>query len=117
MFDPLSLFTFDHNGSEGFSTKTEMAALSGKFMFLLPKSTVRAFSSVGAAGVHRDDVIANRWRLSPTFGVGLNYNLSPNVMVEAGINYTGGYGESELDPAEDYIPFLYSGFLRLAYRF
>jgi hypothetical protein len=116
-FDQMSLFTFNHDGRTGFSTKTETAALSGKFMFIIPKTTVRAFSTVGAAGVHRDDVIADRWRLSPVFGVGFNYNLSEHIMAEIGINYTGGYGESELDPAEDYIPFLYSGFFRLAYRF
>ena len=55
-------------------------------------------------------------RDSVTFGVGFVYNISEHIMTELGVNYTAGYGESELNPAQDYVPFLYSGFLKLAYR-
>jgi hypothetical protein len=117
IFDPYSLFTFDHDDLTHFTTKTEIASASGKFMFLIPKTKVSAFSLVGAAGIHRDDLLTNRWRLTPTFGVGLGYTISPHLVAEIGVNYTGGYGESELDPVQDYIPFLYSGFFRLAIHF
>ncbi len=116
-FDEMSLFAFDHDGRTQFFTKTESTALAGKFMLILPNTRVKPFSTVGVAGVHRYDVIRDRWRVSPMFSVGFNYNITEHIMGEAGINYTGGYGESELDPAEDYVPFLYSAFLRLAYRF
>lgn len=116
-FSPDSIFAIEHNNQTYFSTRTEEVALAGKFMLMIPKTKVRAFSSVGAAGVHREDMLTDHWRVSPAFGVGFNYNISEHVMAEIGINYTGGYGESELDPVQDYIPFLYSGFARLAYRF
>jgi hypothetical protein len=115
--DPYSNYALD-NGRLSFTTQTESASLVGKFMLIIPHTTLlRAFSSVGAAVVHRNDLLNNRYRVSPTFGVGFNYNFTEHVMAEAGINYTGGYGQSELEPLNDYIPFLYSGFVRLAYRF
>ena len=55
-------------------------------------------------------------RVTPTFALGFNYNLSEHIMAELGANYTAGYGESELNPAKDYVPFLYSAFVQLAYR-
>ncbi len=116
-FSQNSMFAFDHNDQTYFSTRTDEVALSGKFMLMIPKTAMRAFSSVGAAGVHRNDMLTNHWRVSPRFAVGFNYNISEHVMAEIGVSYTGGYGESELDPVQDYIPFLYSGFARLAYRF
>jgi opacity protein-like surface antigen len=116
-YDQMSFFSILNDGRTQFSTKTEVVSVSGKLMLLIPKTPLKAFSSVGAAGIHRDDILTNHWRLSPTFGVGLDYNITEHIMAELGINYTGGYGESELDPVNDYIPFLYSGFFRLAYRF
>lgn len=115
-FDEDSLFAFENDGSLVLSTKTNVASLMGKIMLVVPKTTIRAFSSFGIASVHRVDSLDDETRLSPTFGFGLNYNLVPHVMAEAGVNYTAGYGESELSPANDFIPFLYSVFLRLAYR-
>lgn len=112
-----SLFAFDHDGVTEFVTRTEAVSLVGKFMFLIPHTTVRAFSSVGPAVVHRKDVIVNHWRVSASFNVGLNYNFNEHIMGEIGFNYTSGFGVSEIDPAEDFMPFLYSGFFRLAYRF
>jgi hypothetical protein len=116
-FDSSSLFTFDYNGRTEFSTKTDTTSLLVKFMLMIPHTSVRAFSSAGVAGIHRSDVITDCWRVSPAFELGFNYNINEHLMLEIGANYTGGYGESELNPAEDYVPFLYSGFLRLGYRF
>lgn len=118
-FTQKSLFTFQNKGRSSFSTMTESYNLVGKFMVIIPHSTVRIYSNAGVAAVHRHDLDTpvDHWRASPTFGVGLNYNFTARVMAELGANYTGGYGESELTPANDYIPFLYSVFLRVAYRF
>lgn len=115
-FDPMSLFAFDH-GSTEMTTKTETLSLSGKFMVRIPRTSIRAYSSAGAAGVHRNDYVTKAWILGATFGVGFNYNLTEHCMLEIGSNYTTGSGQSELDPAEHYLPFTYAIFARAAYRF
>lgn len=116
-FEPDSLFSFDHNDLTEFKTKTESVALMAKLMIAMPIADMRAYSSLGVAGVHREDILVNHWRLTPTFGAGFNYQLSNHFMAELGGNYVAGYGESQLSPAEGYFPFLYSVSLRLAYSF
>jgi hypothetical protein len=116
-FTRKSLFTFQHHGLLQFNTNTESFSLSGKIMLIIPHTTVRIYSSIGAAATHRQDMLANRWRAEPAFGLGFNYNINPHLMAEVGSNYTGGYGEAEISPVNDFVPFLYSVFFRLAYRF
>lgn len=117
-FDEFSLFSFEHNGRTSLNTHTETASLMAKLMVIIPHTNnMRAFSSFGAAGVHRYDSLFDNWRISPTFAAGFNYNITPHFMIEVGANYIAGFGQSELDPVQDYVPFLYSGFARLAYRF
>jgi hypothetical protein len=116
-FDEFSIYTFDHDGDTELSTHTETVSLMGKIMLIIPTTRVRAYSSAGVAGSHRWDAISDRWRVTPTFGIGFNYPLTPHIMSEVGASYTAGYGTSELNPAENYMPFLYSVFLRFAYRF
>jgi len=115
-FDEESIFTSDHGITE-FRTKTESVSLMGKVMLFIPTTDIRAYSSLGIAAVHRSDIMNDHWMGSPTFGAGFNYNLTEHVMAELGAVYTAGKGVSELNPAEDYFPFLYSVFLRLAYQF
>jgi opacity protein-like surface antigen len=116
-FDQDSLYTYNHDGLTSFDTHTDTASLMAKVMLVVPRTTVRAYSSFGIAGVRRKDKTYSDWRAAPTFGVGINYNFTQRIMGELGFNYTAGYGESELNPTNDYVPFLYSGFLKLAYRF
>jgi hypothetical protein len=116
-FDADSLYAFDHNGNTDLTTHTETASVMGKIMLVIPRSTVRAYSSAGGAIVHRWDPVNDHRRVTPTFGLGLNYNIVPHIMAELGANYTAGFGEAELNPADDYMPFLYSVFLHIAYRF
>ena len=116
-FDSTSFFSFDHDGLSEFITRTETVSLMGKIMLVIPRTDIRAYSGIGVAEVHRSDEINDRWIVSPTFGAGLNYNFTEHVMGEFGASYTAGRGESELSPTEDYYPFIYSVFLRLAYRF
>jgi hypothetical protein len=117
VFNSDSLFSFLHDGQTQFTTHTETIHGIGKIMLIIPKTTMRAFSSVGAAVMHRNDLLYDGWRITPTFGIGLNYNISKHIMSELGANYTAGYGEAQLNPTEVYFPFLYSVTLRLAYRF
>jgi hypothetical protein len=112
-----SLFAFDHNGRTSLNTHTDTLSVMGKFMVLVPRTTVRAYASAGPAFIHRWDELNNNRRVTPTFGLGVNYNINSHIMTELAGNYTAGYGESELNPSEDYMPFLYSVFLRIAYRF
>lgn len=115
-FDEMSLFTFINNGETKFTTHTETLNIIGKLMLIIPRTKVRAFSSFGVANEHRRDILYHDWHLSPTFGVGFNTNVAPRLMLEVGANYTAGYGEAQLNPTEVYVPFLYSVFLRLAFR-
>ena len=115
-FDEVSLFSFMNDGLTAFTTKTETVNVMAKIMLIIPHTLIRAYSSAGAAEVHRNDILADHWHLNPTFGLGLNYNFTPHLMGELAANYTAGYGEAQLNPTDVYFPFLYSGFLRLAYR-
>jgi len=116
-FDEISIFNFEHDGLTEFTTRTETVTLIGKVMLVIPKTDIRLFSSTGVAAVRRQDIIYNDWKATPTFGAGLNYNITPRIMTEFGANYTAGYGEAQLSPTDSYLPFLYSVFFRLGLRF
>ncbi|MCH9756600.1 MAG: outer membrane beta-barrel protein [Gammaproteobacteria bacterium] len=115
-FDTSSLFTFENEGLTELRTHTEAAALMVKVMFTIPETAVRLYSSVGAGWVHREDELSDVWLTTPAFGAGFNYPLSEHLMAEIAANYFSGYGESELNPVNDFIPFLYSVYFRVAYR-
>jgi hypothetical protein len=117
LFDEESLFAFDNDGLTNFETQTDTINLMGKFMFYLPRTAVRVFSSAGVAAIHRNDLLLNEWRYDPTFGVGFNYHFTERLMAELAGNYTAGFGEAQLNPTNTYFPFLYSVSLRLAYCF
>jgi len=114
-FDMLSIFSFDHNNTTELSSQTEMINLMAKLMLEIPNSGLRLFSSAGVADIHRKDILLNEWHVSPSFGVGVNYRINEHFMGELGGNYAAGFGTSQLNPADNYIPFLYSITLRLAY--
>ncbi len=117
-FDSLSLLSFENDGLTTFYTDTESLSLVGKFMVLIPHNEYfRAYASAGAALVHRNDIITDKYLLSPKFGIGGNYVMNDFVGMEFGIDYTAGTGESEMSPAEHFIPFLYSVYTRLILRF
>ena len=115
-FDENSLFTFDSGVQSVLSTRASVASIMAKIMLVVPRTTVRAYSSFGAAQVVRTDAMTHDWRVSPTFGCGFNKNIFPHIMTAVEFNYTAGYGESELNPVKDFIPFLYGVFLKVAYR-
>ncbi len=116
LFDETSLFAFDHESETTMITNTEILSFIAKIMLTVPKTHVRAYSNFGIADIHRDDDLKDHWQVAPTFGFGLNYNFTPRIMAELAANYAAGYGESEINPVDDYIPFLYSISIRLAYR-
>jgi hypothetical protein len=115
-FDPFSIFSFNNNGATQLATNTETYSLMGKIMLIVPHSEIRVYSSAGVANVHRQDLILDDWRASPSFGVGINVPITEHFMGELAGNYTAGFGESQLNPTDSYFPFLYSVTARLAYR-
>lgn len=115
-FDKDSIFAWDYNETD-LVTKTHSYNVMAKIHLVLPNTKVRFFSSFGPALTHRSDELRERNRVTPAFGAGVNYILDPHIMAELAFNYTAGYGESELDPSWDYMPFLASGFVRISYRF
>jgi len=117
LFDSSSIFSFMNNDNVDLFTHTESVSLMGKIMLFLPNTYFRVYSSVGIASVHREDIITDRWKYSPTFGLGLNYHFTEHFVGELGANYTAGFGESNLNPTASYFPFLYSTTLHLAYCF
>ncbi len=115
-FDEESLFAFENNGFLELHTDTDAFTFMAKIMLDIPRTKLRGYSSFGVAEIHRwDDMMESRCD-SPTFGVGLVYDVTPHVFAELAFNYIAGNGESELNPAKDYVPFLYSGMFKLAYR-
>lgn len=99
------------------TSKTNAYALFGKFMLPLDQGKFSAFSEIGPGYVQRNDDLAQKGHFSGSFGVGLDYNINSHWMTELGLQYYTGYGDSTLKPAYDYIPFLYTVNLRIAYRF
>ncbi len=116
-FDSFSSFSFDHNELTSFISETETVSLVGKIMLMIPDTSIRVYSSAGVTRLHRFDLLADRWRLSPTFGVGLNHYIGEHFLIELAGNYTAGYGEAQLNPTETYFPFLYSAAVHFAYYF
>lgn len=116
-FDSSSLFSWNNNERTLLTTDTESLSLMAKIMLLIPNSQVRLFSSAGVADIHRKDLLIDQWRPGPAFGLGFNYRMTEHLMGEIAGHYAAGFGESQLDPSETFIPFLYSVSVRLAYFF
>lgn len=116
IFDEESFFAFDNDDQTILHTQTQTGSLSAKLMMLLPRRNMRIFSSAGIASVIRDDQVNRMYRISPVFAFGVNLLVNDRVMIELASNYTAGYGESEINPVEDFVPFLYAIFLKAAWR-
>src|SRR3990167_6002834 len=93
-----SLFSFNHDGVTSFTSKTNTFNIMGKFMINIDHNTTRVFSSIGHAVLHRKDILLNKWRFTPTFGIGINHKMSEHFIIEITGIYTAGYGESRLEP-------------------
>lgn len=117
IFSQDSLFAFDHEDRTEFNTETQNIAIQVKVLLPVADTPFRFFTAAGVAKIYRDDEITKQSLVSPTFSIGFHCDFDPHWLGQFGFNYTAGYGTSEIHPANGYIPFLYSGFLGLAYRF
>lgn len=116
-FDEDSLFAFDYNNMTKLVSKTQTGSVIGKVMLIVPNSPFRLYSGAGLATVWRSDEINTEYRLSPTFAFGVTLNVNQRLMFEIGANYTAGYGESEINPVNDFVPFVYAFYGKVALRF
>lgn len=111
-----SLFQLDH-GISSLVSRTENYYFMTKFMVQIKDTAARAYSGIGLGLLHRIDQVNNHYRKTPSFTIGANYNIAEHWMADLNGNFTAGYGASELCPADDFMPFVYSIVARLAYRF
>jgi hypothetical protein len=116
-FDPDSLFSYENNDETALHSQTYTFLFQGKFLVPWEDTPLRLYATAGAAWLNRFDNLLADQTVSPTFGLGLNYLFSSHWMGEFGFIYTAGQGESELNPAEDYMPFLYGIYTRILFRF
>lgn len=113
--DPDSFYSVENENITQFNSRTSTVSLMAKLMIIIPNTTIRAYSGIGASNIHRADLLKDDWLIGPAFSAGFNYHLTEHIMAELGGNYTTGYGESTRRPANNYFPFLYSVAFRLAY--
>jgi hypothetical protein len=117
-----SHISFDQNGYDTYGyysivSKTDAYSLSGKFFVPVGNRThLRAFAAVGVGTVERNDVINKASCVTPYLSSGLDYNFTRHWIVEGGFQYYTGFGASELNPVNDFIPFAWDGYARLAYQ-
>jgi hypothetical protein len=116
-FDGDSLFTFENENETILNTQTEAVSFMIKLMAGIPHTNLHMFLSIGPAMVHRYDKINNTWLLTPSFSIGFDHPINEDFTLEIMGNYTSGYGETEINPVEDFMPFLYSAGIRIAYHF
>lgn len=122
---PDSKITFDDFGkvtymlqSNTITSHTEAYSLSGKFYLPVGVNThLRAFSAVGAGLVKRDDIINEVSCVTPYMSAGLSYNFTRHLISEVGFQYFTGFGASEVLPVQDFVPFAWDAYFRLAYQF
>ncbi len=114
-FDQYSVYATRYN-VVNLDSNTYTYSFIGKFMVQIARTGIRGFANAGGALVHRQDELVDAGRITPTFGVGLNYVLAQRVFLELGFQYYAGFGKATLTPAVNYTPFLYSVTAKLGYR-
>lgn len=114
-FDPDSIFAMTNDNQTELSTDTDEVSLLGKLIVEVPNTALQVFSGVGLSWVHRKDMLYRDARYTPTFSLGTQYQLSKKMFLQIDADYTIGYGESQLNPADAYVPFLFAILAKIAY--
>lgn len=105
-------------GSTHMDSDTSSLALIAKyFVQFSPQYKITSYADLGGTYIFRQDLIAKISRLTPTFGLGVNYNFTPSIQSAIEFNYTAGYDTAVENPVRSYIPFLYAVEFRLIYGF
>lgn len=108
-------FSARHGGLNHFSTKTSTLSLLGRVLINIPNTKVRIYSGTGVASLKRKDVLRDDSIITPNFVLGANYRIEPQVLAEIGAYFTVGHAEVTNESVNEFIPFLYSLMLKVAY--
>lgn len=101
-------------------SKTSVYALDAKFFVPVSviSSRLKAYAQAGMGVVHRNDILADTYRIGGVFGAGFDYPLTQALTAELAFQYYTGFGNAKnVDPAYDYVPFVYQAYGALTYRF
>ena len=127
-----SSISFDNAGAGTYGyynviSKTDAYSLSGKFFVPLAMTHFRVFAAIGAGLVERRDPLVSENSSAPPAHVtascvtpymssGVDYNITRHWIIEGGFQYYTGFGASETDPVDSFIPFAWDAYGRLAYQ-
>ena len=100
-----------------FSSKTYAFQLVSKFGIPFYHDRFKAYVDIGPGYVRRSDVLAKIGRIGGSFGGGLDYEFDKKWSMNTSFSYLTGYGKSVIDPADKYIPFIYTVNANIAYSF
>lgn len=99
------------------TSKTTEATMIAKASAPFDHNRYAGFADIGYAVETREDVLAGHIHdFRPTFGLGVSYLALQRWTVTAAFSYTPGTGTASDETSAEYIPYLYSGQLILAYR-
>ncbi|OGT66020.1 MAG: hypothetical protein A3J38_10570 [Gammaproteobacteria bacterium RIFCSPHIGHO2_12_FULL_45_9] len=108
-------YYFDEENDVVIDSETDAMWFVAKFMAQIADLPLRGYATAGLDVTYRNDVLATIIQAEPTFGVGLDYIFRNRIQLELGFQYVAGYGEASVTPANAYVPFLYTVFMRLGY--
>lgn len=100
-----------------FNNRTNLYTIVGKFIVPISDTNVGAFADAGMGIVQRSDFYANVSRITGAFGFGFMVNPVQHLLVQVGFRLYMGYGRSEALPVKDFVPFVYTVHMAVAYRF
>ena len=119
-------------GISSLNTNTNSFSVLGKILVPLGFTKVDVYTDAGVAYVLRNDVsvvwdpqqtdpqtpfkLMDIGHFGPSFGFGLHYDFATHFFTDAAFQYTTGYGKANLQPAEYYIPFIYTVMFNLGIR-
>ena len=98
-----------------FNSYTDAFNCVGKFHVPIRHTKFSAYAEAGMSYVRRRDILAHISRIGAQFGGGIDYQFNNRWFTNVGGRFTTGYGRSVTDPADVYIPFLYSVNLNVGY--
>ncbi len=104
-------------------TDTDAFGFVGKFIVpVRDTDSFFAFASAGLGIVHRsfeeyEDIFPPTNHVGATFGVGMIFVINRHLTAETAFQYYTGYGKAADGPVIKYVPFLYQGYIDLAYHF
>jgi len=98
------------------TSKTNYYALITK-VFVLTNSDFRLYGDIGAARVTSASELADNTHTGLTFGFGADYSISEHWLGIFSFEYTPGTAVAAENASAQYVPYLYSLTLGMAYRF